>query len=201
MNKLISSVVFVMCSSGVVFAQGAPAKADPAKPATTPATPAKTEPAKMEMPKAPAEIADMMKLAGGNWKCKGDMAGQGGGTTPITATVKSKVELDKWWIVDTIEVKGAMPMKMLAYKTYDATSKKWRQVAVDNYGSQMIGTSDGVKDGKLVWTLDTMGPMGAHVFKDSMDATDMKAGVKFSGEMSMDKGKTWMKVYDMVCKK
>jgi hypothetical protein len=29
----------------------------------------------------------------------------------------------------------------------------------------------------------------------------MKAGVKMNGEMSMDKGKTWNKVYEMTCKK
>ena len=43
--------------------------------------------------------------------------------------------------------------------------------------------------------------MGAGTFKDHVDMTDAKAGVKMWGEMSMDKGKTWKKVYEMTCKK
>jgi hypothetical protein len=31
--------------------------------------------------------------------------------------------------------------------------------------------------------------------------SDPKAGAKFWGEFSMDKGKTWTKVYEMTCKK
>jgi hypothetical protein len=45
-----------------------------------------------------------------------------------------------------------------------------------------------------------MGGMGAGMFKDHGDMTDKKVGMHMWGEMSMDKGKTWVKVYDMTCK-
>jgi hypothetical protein len=63
----------------------------------------------------------------------------------------------------------------------------------------MVGTAD-MKDGKLEATWDTMGGMGAGMFKDHGDMTDKKVGTHMWGEMSMDKGKTWTKVYDMTCK-
>jgi hypothetical protein len=156
---------------------------------------------KMEMPKVPAEVAEMGKQVTGTWRCKGDEMGMTGEKTAVTATMKTKVDMDKWWITDNLEVKGKNTFKMMAFTTYDGASKKWRRVAVDNMGGQMVGTSDGMKDGKMDWNLDAIGPMGASMFRDHIDATDAKAGVKMWGEMSMDKGKTWAKVYEMSCKK
>jgi hypothetical protein len=157
---------------------------------------------KMAMPVVPTEVADMGKAVTGTWKCKGDEMDMTGAKNPVTATMKTKVDMDKWWITDNLEVKGKMTFKMMAFTTYDAASKKWRRVAVDNMGGQMVGTSDGMKDNKMDWNLDAIGPMGAGMFRDHVDATDAaKAGVKMWGEMSMDKGKTWAKVYEMSCKK
>jgi len=173
--------------------------ATPAKTAGTPATPAKLE--KMTMPPAPPEIADMAKTAAGVWRCKGDEFDQKGNKGAMTATNTIKLDLDKWWMVETMEAKGRMTFRMVSYTTYDPTSKKWRRLAVMNDGGQMIGTSDGVKDGKMTWNLDVMGPMGAGMMRDTMDMSDLKAGVKSRGEMSMDKGKTWLPVYEMTCKK
>jgi hypothetical protein len=65
----------------------------------------------------------------------------------------------------------------------------------------MMGTSDGPKDGKMTMMADTYGPWGQGMMREVHDASDMKAGVKMNGEMSMDKGKTWNKVYEMTCKK
>jgi hypothetical protein len=178
--------------------------ATPAKPgdkaAGTPAgTPAKLE--KMTMPPAPPEIADMAKTAAGVWRCKGDEFDQKGAKGAMTATNTIKLDLDKWWMVETMEAKGRMNFKMVAYTTYDPTSKKWRRLAVMNDGGQMIGTSDGVKEGKMTWNLDVVGPMGSGMMRDTMDMSDPKAGVKGRGEISMDKGKTWLPVYEMTCKK
>ena len=79
--------------------------------------------------------------------------------------------------------------------------KKWRRVSVDNMGAQMIGTSDGLKDNKVDFNMDTMGGMGpAGMFRDHVEMVDAK-NVKAWGEMTMDKGKTWTKVYEMACKK
>jgi hypothetical protein len=163
-----------------------------------------TPPAPKEMvPPAPApELKEMLKLSAGNWKCTGSAAANEATLSPMKATMKTKAELDGFWIQDTFEgTMGKMKFKFVAYTTFDATSKKWRRVSVDSQGAQMIGTSDGVKDGKMTFNMDTMGGMGSGtMFKDSVDMTDPKL-VKATGTMSMDKGKTWMPVYEMSCKK
>ncbi len=68
-------------------------------------------------------------------------------------------------------------------------------------GGQMVGTSDGMKDMKMDFVLDTQSAMGGGQFKDHVDASDMKKGVHAWGEMSIDRGKTWLPVYDLVCKR
>lgn len=159
---------------------------------------------KMEMPKPPVEVADMAKVVVGTWRCTGTEINPDGTSAKMTATVKTRVDLDKWWISETMDVKGVRgSFKMVAYSTYDPSFKKWRRVSVDSMGNQYVGTSDGVKDGvaKLDWNIDTMGPMGAGMFRDHQDLTAVKTGTKLSGEISMDKGKTWKPVYEMTCKK
>jgi hypothetical protein len=163
--------------------------------------PAPTGDKKAELPKPPAELEAMAKLATGTWRCKGQEFGMDGAAVPATATNKAKVDLDKWWLAETTEVKGKTLFKMQSFTTFDSASKKFRRVSVDNFGSYMVGTSDGMKDNKIDWNLDTMGPMGAGLFRDHTDLSDAKAGSKVWGEMSMDKGKTWTKVYEMTCKK
>lgn len=211
MMKKISFVMVTLVASMGLAAGETPAS----KKAPTPAPKApdvaikapETKPAPppaVEMPKPPADIAAFAKQAGGSWKCKGtsvDMTNPTA-TVAMTASVKSKADLDGWWITDTMTGKaGKQSFKMMSYTTYDAKSSKWRRVSVDNGGGQMVGTSDGMKDGKLVFNMDAMGPMGGSMFRDYTDMTDMKAGAKFRGEMSMDKGKTWIKGWEVACKR
>jgi hypothetical protein len=94
-----------------------------------------------------------------------------------------------------------MKFKMISYTAYDPMAKKWRRLAMTNGGGQMIGTSEGMKDGKMTWNMDLMGPMGAGLFRDHVDNSDPKAGMKVWGEASMDKGKTWLKAYEMTCRR
>jgi len=158
--------------------------------------------AEMAAPKPAAEIADMKKMMAGTWRCTGTTSDMKGVATPMKATMKTKADLDGFWIHDSFTgTAGKMKYTFETYTTFDASAKKWRRVMLDNMGGQMIGTSDGMKDGKMDFNLDTMSPMGASMFKDHLDASDAKAGLKSWGEMSMDKGKTWSKVYEMTCKK
>ena len=140
---------------------------------------AKLEVPKLEAPKPPAEIDAMSKSVVGTWKCTGTTTTMAGAAEPMTAKVIAKVDLDKWWISDVVEGKSTRgPFKMVSYSTFDAASKKWRRVSIDN-----------------------MGTNGAGQFKDSVDPSDAKTGTKFTGVMSVDKGKTWKPVYEMTCKK
>jgi hypothetical protein len=162
--------------------------------------------APMAMPKPAQEIADMVKGLSGSWKCDGTAMGADMKEGKFKGTMKTKSDLDGFWVHDSMEGtmgegKGAMNFKMESYSTYDASSKKWRRAAVMNDGGMMVGTSDGMKDMKMEMTLDTWDSHGQGMFKDNVDASDMKKGVHAWGQMSMDKGKTWNKVYDMTCKK
>jgi len=175
------------------------ATADTAK---APAKDAKTEAKAPEMPKPPAEIDAMAKTMVGTWKCTGTTSAPHGSSAKVAGKVTAKVDLDKWWLNDVFEGKGDRgAFKTVSFSTFDAASKKWRRVSVDNMGQQYVGTSDGIKDGKVVWNLDFLGAMGAGQFKDTIDPSDPKTGVKFSGLMSVDKGKSWKPVYEMLCKK
>lgn len=207
--KTFTSVAIATCAlvgiagaqpAGSGAAKGAPAvpkdgikRAPP--PDAKPATP------KMELPKVPQELTDLAKQVVGTWRCKGDSFEMDGAKAAMTATVTTKADLNKWWLVDTLDAKGKVPFKFIAYTTYDGTAKKWRRVMVDNMGGSMVGTADGVKDGKVTFNMDAWSPMGASQFRDYTDMSDAKAGVKMWGEMSIDKGKTWAKVYEMSCKK
>lgn len=199
MNTFAKVVIASLTMVGVAAAQ--PAKAPDAKGAPAAPKDAKAPVPAPEAPKPPAELAAMAKAAGGTWRCTGQGMDDKGAMVKMTATNKAKVDLDKWWMSDTFDsTMGKTKFKFVAFTTYDASSKKWRRVMVDNMGGQMVGTSDGLVDGKMTFNMDTMGPRGSSQFRDHSDFTDAKAP-KFWGEASMDKGKTWMKVYEMSCKK
>ncbi len=206
--KNIITIASLLAFAGVAFAE-APAAVKPTEkkvaPAPKPMPPVKADapvpPPTVELPKPPAEIATLAKTLGGKWKCSGTSKDMAGADQKVTVVVSSKVDLDKWWIVDTVEVKmGKIKDKTVSYTTYDAKSSKWRRVAVGTGGAQTIGTSDGLKDGKLVFTMDTMSAMGSAQMRESTDMTNPKAPTMI-GEMSMDKGKTWIKGWEVACKR
>jgi hypothetical protein len=72
---------------------------------------------------------------------------------------------------------------------------------VESGGGWSNGETTGMKDNKIDWDLTAHSPMGDAMFRDHEDLTDAKAGAKMWGEVSMDKGKNWVKVYEMTCKK
>ena len=164
--------------------------------------------AKMEMPKPPAEIKDALKQMGTRQTCTGISWGGPDGKQEMktTATGTNALALDGWWIKGSTTLKmgtgkTAGTMKIDSYMTWDGKLGKWRSVGMSSDGSLMVGTAD-YKDGKLESVSDTFGGMmGNGKWREHGDMTDPKAGMKMSGEMSMDGGKTWTKVYEMTCKK
>ena len=199
MKTIAMTMVSLVGLTGLALA-GDPPKAGGAAATKAPAAEAKT----MEMPKPAPEIAEMVKNMAGTWKCTGT-GNMGTTEMKFTGTMKSKADLDGFWIHDSFEGnmgegKAAMKFKFEGFMTYDASQKKWRNVMVDNWGGQMTGWSDGMKDGKMDVASDTIDMMGKGQFKDHTDASDPKKGVHMWGEESRD-GKTWNKAYDMMCKK
>ena len=185
-------------------AGSAAAKAPAAGSAAGSAAPA----AKMEMPKPPAEIATTLKQMGTRMNCTGTTWGGMDGKTEmkVKATGTSALALDGWFIKGAMTItmgegKNKGTLKIDSYMTWDAKAGTWRSVGAASDGAIMVGTST-MKDGKLESMSDMYGGMmGNGKFREHGDMSDPKAGVKMTGESSTDGGKTWNKVYDMVCKK
>jgi hypothetical protein len=180
---------------------GAAMAGDAAKPASPPA-----DAKPMEMPKPAAQIGERAKSMAGTWKCDGSAPGMDGKDQKFTGTMTSKADLDGYWVHDSFngnmgEGKTAMKFKFEMFATFDANAKKWRSVMVDNWGGQVIGMGDEMKDGKMDTVSDSMDMMGKGQMKDHTDISDAKKGAHMWGEMSRDGGKTWKKSYDMTCKK
>jgi hypothetical protein len=157
-------------------------------------------------PKAPDELADRVKAMSGTWACDGTGAGMDGKSVAFKGTMKSKAELDGHWIHDSFtgtmgDAKSSTKFGFESYSTFDTNMKKWRTLFMDNFGSQMVGTADPMKDGKMETTSDGIDMRGKSMFKDHVDTSDAKKGAHMWGEESRDNGKTWNKVYDMTCKK
>jgi hypothetical protein len=181
-------------------AAGAPApKMEPVKPAE--AKPA--EPAKMEPPKPPAEVDGLYKTLQGTWKCTGTASMEAGVTAPMEYTISFKLDLDKFWIVANMASKKTKQMpaafKFTSYTTYDAATKKWNRVMVDNMGGFETNTSAGLTNGQVLWEGKATGMGMSYTTKHTEMVTSPKE-VKMSGQMSVD-GKNWMPMYDATCKK
>jgi len=152
--------------------------------------------------KPPAELAEMAKMTTGTWHCKGQGMDHTMKMSDLTGTMKFKLEMGGWWVHGSFESKmGKEPFSFESYTTVDPGSKKFKRVMVETGGGWSNGESAGLKDGKVDWELAAHSAMGDAMFRDHEDMTDAKAGVKLWGEFSMDKGKTWTKVYEMACKK
>lgn len=204
MTKLSIVVVALAGLGGVAVAQKAGGSAaTPAPKTDAKATDAKTSGSDMYSMKAPTEIADMGKQMAGTWKCKGQGLGPDMKTmVDMAGTMKSKLETENWWIHDAFDSTMAKSKYHFdSYVTYDGNAKKWHRVMIESGGGWSTGDSAGMQGGKLDWDMTSNSMMGQAMFRDHIDASDAKAGVKTWGEASMDKGKTWTKVYEMTCKK
>jgi hypothetical protein len=158
-------------------------------------------PAMAEM-KPPQELTDAAKAATGTWKCKGQGMDRTMKMTDMTGSMKVKLAVDNWWMHASFDARmGKEPFHFESYTTFDAGSKKWKRVMVESGGGWATGESAGTKDSKTDWDVVMRTPMGELMFRDHEDMSDIKAGLKNWGEMSMDKGRTWTKVYEMTCKK
>jgi hypothetical protein len=90
------------------------------------------------------------------------------------------------------------------YRTYDAAKKTWIDtiIATAPGGPITMTTTDtGMGQGPITWA-GSMDMMGQKITEKSHEEPDAKSkSVHVWGEFSMDGGKTFMKDYDMTCKK
>jgi hypothetical protein len=177
------------------------AKAADTKPADMTPADAKAGGAMPEMT-PPKELADMAKASAGTWTCKGQGADHTMKMADMTGKMKIALSADKWWLQASFDSKmGKDPFHFESFTMYDAATKKWKRVMVESGGVWSNGESAGMKDNKIDWDLTAHMGTGDAMFRDHTDLSDAKAGAKMSGEMSLDKGKNWIPVYSMSCKK
>jgi len=204
MNTFSRVAMVMMAMAGGVAAQPKPeAKPGDAKIAPKMAdAKAADKPAGMPDMKPPPELAEMAKSAVGTWRCKGQGMDHTMKLVEMTGTMKVALGLDNWWLHSSFEsIMGKEPFRFESFTSFDGGTKKWKRVMVESGGGWSAGESAGLKAGKVDWELAMHTMMGDAMFRDHEDVSDPKAGVKMSGEFSMDHGKTWTKVYEMVCKK
>lgn len=209
MNTFSRVAIVVIGMTSVVAAQPkADSKMAPPTAKTADVKPADMKPADAKaggaMPEMtpPKELADMAKASAGSWSCKGQGMNHAMKMADLTGKMKIALSADKWWLQTSFDSKmGKEPFHFESFTTYDAAAKKWKRVMVESGGGWSNGETAGMKDGKTDWDLTSHSAMGDAMFRHHEDLTDAKAGAKMSGEMSMDKGKNWMPIYSMICKK
>jgi hypothetical protein len=189
-----------------LFGLGAVSLADAPKEAKKEPPPA----VKMETPKPPAELADYGKAMSGTWKCKGQSSRDGKTMIDVTATITNKLDtdLDKWWLHSSFAATmGKESYKFTGFTTYNASEKKWNRYSVDNMGSAEWASSSGPSGDKTVWEGEShtqMAGMSSAKVRHTEEVKDRDKTttiVHMFGEMSFDKGKTWLKSYDATCRK
>lgn len=218
MKHFAIALVSSLTIASVAYAQGkttSPAPTAPAAPTSAPAkpmppaapsAPAATapagKPAPMAMPGPAPEIAAMAKEVGGTWKCTGKMMMPDGSEQPAKATITNKLNkgLGGFWIDTTFVQPGKNGFAFNAYTTYNTSAKTWHRVHVDSMGGQEVTTSEGPKDNKVLWSGTATGMMGTASSRHYEEMLGKKE-VKMWGEYSMDKGKSWMKAYEVTCKR
>jgi hypothetical protein len=168
-----------------------PTPPTPAPPVTQPATP----PA---MPTPPAEVAAFVKANTGTWKCTGKTFMPDGTSMDMKATMKTKFALDNFWAQTTFAETKKKGYKFESYRTFDG--KKWHGVMTDNMGGQEVSWSDGPKENKVTWEATSRSMMGDAKSRHYEEMAGPKE-LKMWGEYSMDKGKTYTKMYEATCKK
>jgi hypothetical protein len=185
-------------------AAGAPAPAaKPVAPADAAKAPPPAEPPKMEPPKPAPEVAEMFKAMQGTWKCTGSASMMDGKSVPMDFNITFKLDLDKFWIVGTFASKktkaNPMVFKFTEYATFDAATKKWVRVMVDNTGGWEQATSTGMANNTMVWEGKAAGMGMSYMTKHTEEVKGPKE-THLVGEMTVD-GKKWMPMYEATCKK
>ena len=168
--------VFVACAVVAVCDSAGTAAADPPKPL--------------------AELASA--IGNGTWSCTGTAL-----VRKMTATRTSRLEMGGTWMHDTVEAKlGNDPFQFEVYTSYDANGKHFHRVMVESDGGIGDGEGHPTAGAAIDFLLDTHGPRGDGLFREHIDWTNAATtGATATGEVSSDKGKTWVKIYELTCKR
>jgi hypothetical protein len=168
--------------------------ADPPEPALLPPKP--------RVPPPPGAVKLLGSQIAGTLHCKGVYLHLDGSSTPLVATMTTKLDLDGAWIqtslvAETKPEPDLAPLRYVDYRTFDPIAKQWTRVSLDNTGGRVTETSFGVRGGEWTWNGTTVTPVATY---DSRDHEQRDGGtLKIWGEAML--GGSWQKVYEATCKK
>ncbi len=165
---------------------GAPMiKATPVRP-TTPITAAAPS----------AQIAAVGNKLAGSYKCKGVSFKGDGSSSPLTAKLAIKLDLDNAWIQAQMAEDAPGTMRLTDYRTFDEIAKQWTRIQMLATSGHVESTSLGEKDGKWTWTGTAISPTGSIQTRDYEQQIDPKQ-LKLWGEALLSG--TWTKSYLVTC--
>lgn len=155
----------------------------------------------LKAPGGGPELVALAKVMGGAWSCTGALFAPTGASVKMTGKMTNALALDGRWLRESMDVSvpPSMHISFEAYITYDQGPKKWRRIEVDSVGNHTVSSAVPTTTGKLDWLSDETAPDGKvdqqRTHFDGSDPTTLKV----LGEMTTDKGKTWVKTAELSC--
>jgi uncharacterized protein DUF1579 len=155
-----------------------------------------------EAPK-PAPEMSQLKYFAGSWSCSGDAPASPFGPAHKTkSSLMLKLDLDGFWYDGMMtEMKTASnthPVKGMLHLGYDATSKQFVQVWVDNTGAWATQMSPGWQGNTIVFTGDQV-VMGEKL--TARDTLARKSDTEFTHKFELNMKGQWSPIIDETCKK
>jgi hypothetical protein len=142
-------------------------------------------------PPVPGDIAIRGKQLAGTYTCKGTRLVGDGSSKPMQAKLAIKLDLDNAWIAAT----WSGDVRMIEYRTFDATSKQWSRFILASDTSHQTLTSIGEKSGEWLWEGAESSQTGTLQYRHH-ETLDKKT-LKLYGEVQL--GGTWQKAYEATC--
>jgi hypothetical protein len=154
-------------------------------------------------PSAPQPAPEMAKLRPfqGTWYCTGQINASPFGPAHKTVTqVVAHYDLGGFWlsghVMETKTDESPMPIEGTFHQTWDAGSKQFLMIWVDNFGGWSQETSSGWDGNTIVFTGDGFG--GGKKMGERDGFTTKSAG-EFYHTMSFNTGSGWQSLGDETC--
>jgi hypothetical protein len=154
-------------------------------------------------PKPAPALTEAFKDMAGTWGCTGSMDNpqKPGTQVPTKSEMKLSSEVDGF--AYSGHFKGEKNAAMPAFKahmqwSYDASKQKLVEFGVDSLGSAWTGTSDGMKDGVVIWSEE--GAMMGQPAKTRTTVT-RKSAKEITVVTEIDNKGAWQKMGEDHCKK
>ena len=155
-------------------------------------------------PKPAPALVEAFKGMEGTWACTGSMDNPAKPGTQVSTKGEMKISRE----VDGFVYSGAFKMdknavmpiegKAHLHWAYDTAKKQLVEFGYDNAGNIWSSTSDGLKDGAVVWVGE--GAMGGQTMK-SRTTVNIKSPHEITVVSEMDNKGAWQKMGEDHCKK